>query len=78
MGSLLPGFRPIWLEARRTNDKWRISHRNGSRFSQTSGHRLADVYCDATVMKSGVTIDFSVDVARTNVHPVAGILLDQL
>ena len=37
-----------------------------SRISQTSGYRLADIYCD-------VTIDFSVDVVRTNVHPLAGI-----
>ena len=29
-------------------------------------------------MKNDVTIDFSVDVARTTVHPVAGILLDLL
>ena len=29
-------------------------------------------------MKSDVTIDFSVDIARTNFHPVAGILLDPL
>ena len=29
-------------------------------------------------MKKDVTIDFSVDVARTNAHPVAGILLDPL
>ena len=42
------------------------------------GHRLDDVYCDVTVMvmKSDVIIDFSADVARTNVHLVAGILLD--
>ena len=31
------------------------------------GHRLVDVSCDVTVMKSDVTIDFSVDVARANV-----------
>ena len=46
-------------------------HRGGSRISQTRGHRPADVYCD-------VTIDFSVDVALQNVHPVAGIFLDPL
>ena len=42
-----------------------------SGISQTRGHRLADVICDVTVMKSDVAINFSVDVVPTNVHPVA-------
>ena len=53
------------------------SIRGRSRISQARG-RLADVYSDVTVMKSDVTIDFSVDVVRISVHLVAGILLDPL
>ena len=30
----------------------------------------------ASLVKSDVTIDFSVNVTRTEVHPVTGILLD--
>ena len=35
------------------------------------GDTLPDVYCAVTVMKGDVTIDFSVEVLRKNVHPVA-------
>ena len=32
--------------------------RSGSRISKTKGHRLADVYCDFTVIKCDITITF--------------------
>ena len=43
--------------------------RGGSRISQTGGVQT-DAYCDVGVIKSDVTIDFSVDVVRENVHLV--------
>ena len=55
-----------------------LASRGGSRISQTRGHRLANVYCGVTVMKSDVTVCFSIAVVRRNVHPVTGILLDLL